>query len=106
MYSNYVSNTIEPKKNKASRRRLRLLLLIVLCYFAWAGVIFSEQMDKIEDKASKLAVLETKLKEVQDKNAGYHQEVDRLHDPEYIEQKLRKDYQMIKESETLFIHTE
>jgi cell division protein DivIC len=106
MYSNYSNKQVGPKSNKASRRRLRLLFLLVLCYFAWAGVIFSEQMDQLGDKVTKLTVLETKLEEVQMKNAAFHQEVERLNDPEYIEQKLRRDYQMVKESETLFIHTE
>lgn len=95
----------ENKSNKASRRRIRLLTLLVLCYFAWAGITFSEQTDKFEDKQTKLSDLEVKLGENSMLNEGYRHEVERLHDPEYIEQKLRKDYQMTKEGETLFIYT-
>jgi cell division protein DivIC len=90
---------------KGTRRRLRLLMVIVLCFMGWAGVTLWDQIDKVEAKKSKLEIMESKLEEAQNKNEIYQHEIIRLNDPEYLEQLIRKDLNMTKDGETLFIQT-
>lgn len=52
-----------------------------------------------------LVTLEEQLAELKAENEAYRKEIERLHDPEYIEQRLRKDYMMSRDGETLFIRT-
>ena len=94
---------LHKNKSRGSRRRLRLLAMIVLCFTVWAGMIFWKQADQIGDKVSQLLAMEHRLAETQQVNERLKLEITRLNDPEYIEQKARKEYQMIGEGETLFI---
>lgn len=88
---------------KGSRRRLRLLAMIVLCFAAWAGATFWKQTDLIGAKLNQLEGIEQKLVETRQINERLKLEITRLNDAEYIEQKARKDFQMINDGETLFI---
>lgn len=90
---------------KGTRRRLRLLMVIVLCFMGWAGVTLWDQIDKVDAKQSKFEMMEVKLEEAANQNEIYQHEINRLNDPEYLEQLIRKDLNMIKEGETLFIKT-
>lgn len=92
-------------RHPGMRRRIRLMLFVFACFLAWAGATFWEQNAILNEKMSKLLLLEEKLEAVKEEHAVYLREIDRLHDPEYIEQRLRKDHLMIKEGETLFIRT-
>lgn len=93
----------QPKqKNKASHRRLRLLMIAVICFLVWAGLTLWNQMGLMKVKAEQLASMEYKLKEIKELNEGYNLEVIRLNDSEYIEQKIRKDYHYTRNGETMF----
>lgn len=91
---------------KGMRRRLRLFAVGMICFLGWAGLTVIEQMDKLEANMERLTVMEGKLAETQQLNQAYKQEVERLNDPEYLEQLIRKDLHMTKEGETLFIEAE
>jgi cell division protein DivIC len=91
---------------KGSRRRRRLLSMFVLCFVAWAGVTFWNQADLISEKVDRTLVMEKKLSETKQVNEQLKLEITRLNDDEYIEQKARKDFQMVGEGETLFISPE
>jgi cell division protein DivIC len=91
---------------KGSRRRRRLLSVFVLIFACWAGVTFWNQSDLIGEKVDRMIIVEKKLAETQQVNERLKLEITRLHDDEYIEQKARKDFQMVGEGETLFISPE
>lgn len=90
---------------KGTRRRLRLLFFVMLCFMGWAGLTLWDQFGTFNTKAAKLAELEAKLAVVKEQNEQYKLQLIRLEDPEYIEQLLRKELHMTKEGETLFIET-
>lgn len=90
---------------KGSRKRMRLLILLMIGFVAWAGATFFDQMNKISAKKEQLAELDAKLQEAKEQNAAYLQEMERLNDPEYIGQIIRKDLQMIQPGETLYIES-
>jgi cell division protein DivIC len=91
------------KPTKGTARRMKLLVLFMLCVFSWAGVNFWNQAGKLEDRQAKVNVLDHKLAEVKQVNEETKREISRLNDNEYIEQKLRKDYGFVKAGETLFL---
>jgi cell division protein DivIC len=91
---------------KGSHRRRRLLSVFVLCFVGWAGVTFWNQADLISEKVDRMLVMEKKLTETKQVNEQLKLEITRLNDDEYIEQKARKDFQMVGEGETLFISPE
>jgi len=80
--------------------------VVVLCFVGWAGVTFWNQADLISDKVDRMLVMEQKLAETKKVNERLKLEITRLNDDEYIEQKARKDFQMVGDGETLFIAPE
>ncbi|MFK7696869.1 septum formation initiator family protein [Paenibacillus sp. HJGM_3] len=88
--------------HKGSRRRVRLLLITLFGFLAWAGVIAWNQQARLDAKSAQASELDTKLTETKKLNADYKKEVERLNDPEYILQKIRKEYHYTKPGETLF----
>lgn len=94
-----------PQKSSGAKRRLRLLFFASICFFVWAGLALMDRIDVHENKNAKLAQLEQQRDELQIENENFHQEIAKMDDPEYIEQILRKEYQMTKEDEILFIRT-
>lgn len=88
---------------KGTRRRLRLLMVVVVCFMSWAGLTLWGQTDQVNSKQSELEFMQAKLEEVVEKNESYKFELDRLNDPEYLEQLIRKDLNMTKPDETMFI---
>ena len=92
--------------DKGSRRRKRLLSIIMLCFVAWAGATFWNQAEVLQDKLARAAVLEDKLQATKKINDELLLEITRLNDDEYIEQRAKKDFQMISPGETLFTTSE
>lgn len=91
--------------NKGEQKRLRLLALFILGFAVWAGFQLWDQETDLREKAVQLEGLSEQLNEVKKINEQYKREIHRLNDPEYIEQMIRKEYQMMKDGETLFIPT-
>lgn len=96
-------STSNPSQNKGAYRRRRFVMIILGCFLSWAGVTLWNQVGKIAERNEKVAALEQKLQETKETNEQYKLEIARLNDPEYIEQKIRKELHYIKEGETLFI---
>lgn len=88
---------------KGTRRRLRFLMVVVVCFMSWAGLTLWGQTDQVNSKQSELELMEAKLAEVVKQNEAYKFELHRLNDPEYLEQLIRKDLNMTKPDETMFI---
>ncbi|TDF91583.1 FtsB family cell division protein [Paenibacillus piri] len=95
------SSSAKPS-NKGSYRRRRLVMIVLGCFLSWAGVTLWNQIGKINDRGEKVAALEEKLNEAKLINENTKREVVRLNDPEYVEQKIRKELHYIKQGEILF----
>lgn len=100
------SKSEQPHIDKGARRRKRLLGLIVLCFMVWAGTTIVQQEEFFSAKLAQVSALEQKLEAVKAENERLKLEYTRLNDPEYIEQKAKKDQQMIRDGETLFTEPE
>ncbi|WP_010279358.1 FtsB family cell division protein [Paenibacillus senegalensis] len=85
-----------------ARRRMRLLMIAVFCVMIWAGVTVWDQMDYLNEKSVKLEELEARLAEVSKLNEEARKELARLNDPEYQEEKARKNFQVAREGEIVF----
>ncbi|WP_249860630.1 FtsB family cell division protein [Paenibacillus konkukensis] len=60
------------------------------------------QIGKLQERAEKVTALDQKYKETQQVNEDNKREIARLNDPEYVEQKIRKELHYVKQGETLF----
>ncbi|GAA3411736.1 septum formation initiator family protein [Paenibacillus hodogayensis] len=88
--------------NKGARRRVRLLAFAMVGFMTWAALILWNQQGHLGVKAAQVEELGQKREETTKLNEGYKKEIDRLNDPEYILQKIRKEYHYSKPGETLF----
>ncbi|NBI30820.1 FtsB family cell division protein [Chengkuizengella marina] len=95
----------EIKPNIGFRRRFKLLIVILISFMSWATMTIWNQAQVLDAKNEQRILLEDQLKETQKLNDEYNNEITRLQDPEYIEQRVRKDLQMTQEGETLLILT-
>lgn len=105
MQHSHTATNVQPQSNvsKAARRRKRLVGLLVMSFIAWAAATFWEQTELVKEKQSELQTLERKLEETKAVNERLKLEITRLNDDEYIEQKAKKDFQMVSPGETLYI---
>ncbi|MCI3923258.1 septum formation initiator family protein [Paenibacillus sp. TRM 82003] len=87
---------------RGARRRRRLFLVIVCGFSAWACLTLWEQTGAMSEKKDEMAQLQLKLDEVRADHENFQAEVTRLQDPEYIEQKARKDYGMVRPGDKVF----
>lgn len=91
------------KPNKgASRKRIRLVSAAVLALSVWAGGTAWGQMEKFDMNADRMDALDTKLEAARMTNEKLKREIERLSDPEYREERMRKDMHLSKEGETVF----
>jgi cell division protein DivIC len=90
------------RENKGSHRRLRLLIIILLGFLCWAGITIWDQFGKLHAKKAVVSELQQHLAEVKQQGEDAKREITRLHDNEYIEQKIRKDLHYTKPGETIF----
>jgi len=88
--------------NKGARRRIRLLAFAMVGFMTWATLILWNQQGRLGVKAAQVEELGQKRTETVQLNEGYKKEIERLNDPEYILQKIRKEYHYAKPGETLF----
>lgn len=88
--------------DRGARRRIRLFLMLILAFVGWALMMVFQQAAVADEKLEKLAELEARMVEVREKNEQLKLEIIRLNDPEYIEQRAKADYQMVRDGETLF----
>jgi cell division protein DivIC len=77
-------------------------MLTLLGFIAWAAVISWNQQGRLDAKAAQVSELDIRLTEAKQLNEEYKKEVVRLNDPEYMLQKIRKEYHYTKPGETLF----
>lgn len=92
-----------PASSKGKKRRVRLFMLILFVFLGWASITIYDQHSLQRVKAEQLAETEQKLEEIRALNEDYKREIERLKDPEYIEQKIYKDLQMKRDGDTLYM---
>jgi cell division protein DivIC len=88
--------------NKGAYRRRRLVLIVFACFMSWAGITLWNQIGKLDARGEKVSSLEQKLEETRQANDMTKRDIARLNDPEYVEQKIRKELHYVKQGETLF----
>lgn len=93
----------KPSGDRGARRRIRLFLLVIFAFVGWALMMVFQQEAVAEEKWRKIEQLEARMVQVQEKNEQLKLEIIRLNDPEYIEQRARADYHMVRDGETLFM---
>lgn len=93
----------EPRTNRSSsRKRIRLVTAGVVALLIWAGATAWTQMENINAGSERLNALESKMDQTQETNSKLKREIERLSDPEYREERMRKDMHLSKEGETVF----
>ncbi|TVY06791.1 FtsB family cell division protein [Paenibacillus cremeus] len=95
------ANQAQPKTRGSFRRR-RVVLLLLAGFMSWAGVTLWNQEAKLNERSEKVSALGQKYAEAQQVSADTQREITRLNDPEYVEQRIRKDLHYVKQGETLF----
>lgn len=103
---NYAASSSDPimtKRIVASKRRKRILYVVLLGFIAWAVSTFVDQIQNLQDQRQELAELQTKLVTLQQQNKENQTEIKKLSDLEYIEQIAREEYFLSKPGETLLI---
>jgi len=88
--------------NKGSFRRRRLVFLMLAGFMSWAGITLWNQEGKLSERQEKVSALQQKQLEAEQINSNVQREIERLNDPEYVEQKIRKDLHYVRPGETLF----
>lgn len=96
------SRTKQNPASRGARRRRRLLFTLAGLFCLWFGAALWEQTGAVEEKREELQQLQTKLEELRTENDSYKTEITRLHDPEYLEQKVRKNFGMARPGDKLF----
>ncbi|HZG77747.1 MAG TPA: septum formation initiator family protein [Paenibacillus sp.] len=89
-------------KPKSQLRRRRLYATIVGGVSLWAIFAFWDQSGAMKEKKTEMGALLQRLEEARAEHDAYQSEVTRLQDPEYIEQKVRKDYGMTRPGDKVF----
>lgn len=92
-------------KQRGMRRRVRIVMVLLTCFIGWGVWTIWGQSDQVDAKNASLQQMEAKLEQAIKENEAYQRELDRLQDPEYIEQLIRKDLNMTKPDETIFIQS-
>ena len=91
------------EKITGSMRRRRLFVMVPLCVLIiWRFVKIVDNMIIAAEKRDVLSELEQKLQTEKQMKKQYEQEIMRLQDKEYREQQARKQFNMIKEGETMY----
>ncbi|MDF2926303.1 MAG: septum formation initiator [Paenibacillaceae bacterium] len=98
----HAGSAVKSNKIAASRKRIRLVTVGVLALSLWAGATAWTQMKKTAETAERIDVLNAKLMQTTELNTKLKREVERLSDPEYLQERIRKDNHMFMQGETVF----
>jgi cell division protein DivIC len=98
----YAQQPKRASENRGARRRVRFVLVLLFAFIGWAVMAAFQLAAVAEEKLGRLAELEARLADVRAKNEKLKLEIIRLNDPEYIEQRAKADFQMVRDGETLF----
>ncbi|WP_424768633.1 FtsB family cell division protein [Paenibacillus sp. sgz302251] len=82
-----------------SRRRFKLLMMIVVLFMGWAAYIIFGQMQEKDATSVRLATVQEQINASTIETEALKREIERLNDQEYIEQLATKEQGMVKKGE-------
>jgi cell division protein DivIC len=92
----------QPKRNRGTGKRIRLLGVTVVSLTIWACYTIYGQLDIIKAKSSELQMLDDKLAEAIQLNEDAKKEINRMNEKEYKEEQIRTYLHYAKPGETIF----
>ncbi|OMF25276.1 hypothetical protein BK133_21775 [Paenibacillus sp. FSL H8-0548] len=85
--------------NAGTKRRFKLWMMFIVLFMGWAGYTLFGQMQQKNITGDKLALIQEKLDVSAKETAELKRQIERLNDPEYIEQLATKEQGMVKNGE-------
>ncbi|SES40847.1 FtsB family cell division protein [Salipaludibacillus aurantiacus] len=90
------------RRKKGLIRRLSVFAIIFSLIMGVAGVTLYQQHTSIQAQKEENRQMEEELQLMEREEESLKQEIEWLHDPEYIAELARRDFFLTKEGETLF----
>ncbi|MFC4737774.1 septum formation initiator family protein [Bacillus daqingensis] len=90
------------RRMKGLKRRLSVFGAFMLLFVIIVSVTLYQQHSAIQDSERENQLLQEELEELQAEGSSLEEEIELLHDPEYIAELARRDFFLSKPGETLF----
>ncbi|MDQ0257872.1 cell division protein DivIC [Evansella vedderi] len=90
------------RRKKGLIRRLTVYGVLMVIFIAFIGNTLYNQQQTIQEQEKQKKVLEEELLVLQNTELDLREEIQLLHDPEYIAEIARRDFYLTKPGETLF----
>lgn len=90
------------RRRKGLLRRLSMFAMCVIVLLSFAGVTLYQQQATIDNQKVESQQLMDDLAYMEQEESRLTEEIDWLHDPEYIAELARRDFLLTKPGETLF----
>lgn len=87
--------------NAGTKRRFKLWMMFIVLFMGWAGYTIFGQMQQKNATGVKLTTLQGQLAASTKETEALKRQIERLNDPEYIEQLAAKEQGMVKKGEQL-----
>jgi cell division protein DivIC len=85
--------------NPGTKRRFKIWLMFIVLFMGWAGYTIFGQMQQKDATGVKLASIQEQLDVSTQETEALRRQIERLNDPEYIEQLATKEQGMVKKGE-------
>lgn len=85
--------------NAGTKRRFKLWMLFIVLFLGWAGYTIFGQMQQKNATGVKLTTIQGQLDASNKETEALKRQIERLNDPEYIEQLATKELGMVKMGE-------
>jgi cell division protein DivIC len=90
------------RRKKGLKRRLSVFGGAIGAFMIFAVITLFQQHNAIESQEQENYQLETQLSDMKEEGTALEEEIEALHNPEYIAELARRDYFLTKPNETLF----
>lgn len=90
---------VNSSKGKEAKRRLKLFLLLVFAFLAWAGYTVINQSNQKDAVRDKYLSIEKERNQIKEQVTALQTQVQLLNDSEYISQLATKEQGMVHEGE-------
>lgn len=98
-----MGTSLSATRNKGQRRRIRLFMLIILCFAVWVGYTAYLQSSILAEKAAQLEEYRKQAELAQQIQLELKYTASRLHDKEYVAELARKNFFLSKPGEIIFV---
>ncbi|OBZ15479.1 MULTISPECIES: septum formation initiator family protein [Bacillales] len=82
--------------NAGTKRRFKLWMMFIVLFMGWAGYTIFGQMQQKNATGVKLTTIQGQLEASTKETEALKRQIERLNDPEYIEQLATKEQGMVK----------